>query len=297
MKVEPRFKKKESLERQRKEKVVADKCALLVRQKADIFIDGATVYRPDGIMAAEQRLEQGKLTQNKKTTEVSLATVNSERTRLERSEDLIQITLAAVVPGIIAMMLYSYFLIPVLLPFLFVLAVAVAALMLIPASRMTKLHYRTWSVDSLAPKLLTSLVGMIYILVVAVFAISMMSLFEGLNPEQPTTFATVGGLLLMLMVVMGYSSQTKDRYLSREKRFFPHPVEAVEERIAIRLEREGRKHKRSRGLTGTEFEIEGTELRVHVRRLRQRHAEVLVCNINDSNREHLDKIKSCVEGA
>jgi hypothetical protein len=248
-------------------------------------------------MAVEQSLEQGKLTQSKKATEVSLATVNSEKTRLERSEDVIQITLAAVVPAIIAMMLYSYFLIPDLLPYLFALAVAAAALMLIPAWKMTKLHYRTWSIDALVPKLTTSLVGMIYILVVAVFAISMMSIFEGFVPEQPSTFATVGGLLLMLIVVMGYSSQTKDKYLTREKRFFTHPMEAIEERIAIRLEKEGRKHKRNKGPRGTEFEIEDIGLRIHVRNLRKKHSEVLVCNINDANREHLDHIKSCIEGA
>ena len=247
-------------------------------------------------MAVEQSLEKGKLAQSKKT-EVSLATVNSDRTRLERSEDLIQIILAAVVPGIIAMMLYSYFLFPDMLPFLFLLAVAVATLMLVPANMMTRLHYHTWSVDSLTPKLLTSIVGMIYILVVAVFAISMMSLYEGLNPEQPTTFATVGGLLLSLIVVMGYSSQTKAKYLAREKRYFPHPVSAIEERIAMRLEKEGRKHKRNNGPAGTEFELEGPDLRVHVRRLHRPHPEVLVCNINDANREHVDRIKSCIEGA
>jgi len=275
----------------------ADGLDLFVRQKADILIGERTLYERDGIMPAEQSLEQGKLTQSKRATEVSLATVNSERSSLERHENLIQITLAAVVPGIIAMMLYSYFLFPDLLPFLFVIAIAAAALMLVPASRMTQLHYRTWSVDSLVPKLTTSLVGMIYILVVAVFAVSMMSIFEGFAPERPSTFATVGGLLLMLIVVMGYSGQTKDKYLSREKRFFPHPVEAVEERIAIRLQKEGRKHRRNQGPNSTEFEIEGTDLRVHVRRLKKAHSEVLVCNINDANRQNLDRIKSCIEGA
>jgi len=247
-------------------------------------------------MAVEQSLEKGKLAQSN-PTEVSLATINSERTRLERSEDLIQMVLAAVVPGIMAFMLYSYFLFPDLLPFLFMLAVATAALMLVPAARMTQLHYRTWSVDALTPKLLTSLVGMIYIIVVAVFAVSMMSVFEGLDPEQPSTFATIGGLLLALIAVMGYSGKAKSSYLSREKRFFAHPVEAIEERIAIRLEKEGRKHRRNRGPTGTEFEIEGTDLRVKVRRLRQRHSEVLVCNITDENRGHLEKVKACIEGA
>jgi hypothetical protein len=138
---------------------------------------------------------------------------------------------------------------------------------------------------------------MIYILVVAVFAISMLSVFEGLNPEQPTTFATVGGLLLALMVVMGYSGKTKTSFLSQEKRFFPHPVEAIEERIAIRLEKEGRKHRRNRGPTATEFELEGTDLRVKVRRLRRIHSEVLVCNINDQNRGHVDTLKSCIDGS
>lgn len=248
-------------------------------------------------MAVEQSLEQGKLTQSKKVTEVSLATVNSERSRLEHTEDLVQIILAALVPGLLAMMLFTYILLPELAPLFLIAAVAVAGLTIVPAARMHRLHYRTWAQDSLVPKLMTSMVGMIYISVVSIFAVSLMSLFEGLDPEQPTTFAAVGGMLLMLLVVMGVNSQTKPRFLSTEKRFFPYPPEAVEERIAMRLEREGHRHKRGRGPKGALFEVEGTELHIHVRKLNRKHAEVLVRNINDSNRHLLPKLKACVEGA
>jgi hypothetical protein len=247
-------------------------------------------------MGVEQTLKNANLGIKECKTSTVQQVMSTDMVRLERTEDLVQIILAAVVPSILAMMLFSYFLLPELLPAFFVAAVAVSALTLIPAVRMHRLHFRTWSKDSLVPKLMTSVVGMIYISVISIFAVSMLSLYEGLDPQQPTTFAAVGGMLMMLLVVMGYNSQTKQRFLSTEKRFFPHPVEAIEERIAMRLERQGHKHKRNNGPTGTEFEIEGTDLRVHVRRLRKTHSEVLVRNINDSNRHLLPKLKACVEG-
>ncbi len=247
-------------------------------------------------MGVEQSVELGKLGKNESKAEVVHELVDSERSRIERNEDLIQITLAAVVPGVLAMMLFSFFLLPTLLPVLFVVAIAAAALMIAPALRMHRLHFRTWCVDSLTPKLMTAMVGMIYISVVSVFAFSMLSLYEGFSPEQPITFATIGMLLIMLIGVMGYSSRYKEGYLSTEKRFFPYPPEAVEERLAIRLEREGRRHRRNRGPKGTLFEIDEIGLHVHVRPLNQRHSEVLLRNISDKNREHLAKIKACIEG-
>lgn len=247
-------------------------------------------------MGVEHSLEKSKLVHGEGRSEVVHGLVGSERSSLERCEDLVQITLAAVVPGVMAMMLFSYLILPQLLPFFFVLAIAIAALMVVPAWRMHRLHFRTWSVDSLVPKLMTSLVGMIYIAIISVFVISMLSLYEGLNPEQPSTFATVGGLVVMLIAVMGFNSQCKGRYLSTEKRFFPYPPEAVEERLAIRLAKEGHRHRRNKGPKGALFEMEGTGLHVHVRRLSERQSEVLVRNINDSNRDHVTKLKACIEG-
>ena len=248
-------------------------------------------------MAAEQTLNKAELGRNELRTNVVSETLDGDRIRIERAEDMVQIVLAAAVPGVLAMMLFSFLLLPALLPVLFVAAIAVAALAILPACRLHRLHFRTWSQDRLVPKLMTSLVGMIYITVISVFAVSMLSLYEGLDPQQPGTFATVGGLLLGLLVVMGYSSRTKDRYLSTEKRFFSHPPEAVEERLAMRLDKLGHKHTRGRGPKGGLIELEGSRLEVHIRPLDGRHTEVLVRNIDDSNRAFLPSLKACVEGA
>jgi hypothetical protein len=246
-------------------------------------------------MSAEQALNRNVNAGEHKTS-TKHAEMDGDRRRLERSEDLVQMVLAAVVPGLLAMMMFSYFLIPELTPYLMLSAVAAAALMVVPADRMRRLHYRTWCQDSLVPKLVTSVVGMIYISIVSIFAVAMMSFFKGLDPEQPTTLAAVGSLVIMLLGVMGYSSRTKDAYLRTEKRFFHHPPEAVEERLALRLAKEGHEHTRSRGPKGALFQLEGG-LHVHVRPLGRRESEVLVRNIDDSNKHLLPKLKACVEGA
>jgi hypothetical protein len=247
-------------------------------------------------MDVEHNLNRAKLDVETRA-EVARCLYDSERAELELTEDMVQFALAVVVPVLLALMLFSHFLLPVLAPVFLLLAVFAAASMMIPAVRMHRLHFRAWSIDSLVPKLLTAVIGMIYIAVVSTFAISMLSLLEGFAPEQPVTFATVGALLIALIVVMTYSSSVKNRYLTTEKRFFPYPAEAVEERLAIRLERVGHRHRRGKGPSGGHFEMEGTELHVHVRRLNKRQSEVLVRNITESNRQYLSALKACIEGA
>lgn len=248
-------------------------------------------------MGAERTLKGTDREHGEGRTQKFYCLLTSERMRLERTEDVVQITLAAVVPGLLAMMLFSYFLVPALVPLFLVLAVGAAALMVVPAMKLHRLHYQTWSMDSLPHKLVTSVIGMIYISVVSVFAISMLSVFEGFEPNNPTTFATVGGLLLALIGAMSYGTRTKERCLHNEKRFFPYPPEAVEERLALRLEREGHRHKRGKGPKGALFEMEATGMHVHVKRLNRSHSEVLVKNINDGNRHHLASLRACIEGA
>jgi len=219
------------------------------------------------------------------------AGISAESAQLDRAENLIQIVLAAVVPGILAAMLFSYVIYDSLFAVLFFAAIAVAALMMIPAIRMHKLHFRTWHRNSLPPKLVTSIIGMIYITAISVFAVSLLSLYEGLHPEQPMTFALEGGLLLLLLGVMSYNSRNKERFLCMEKRFFDCGPEEVEARLMQALSKMGHKHHSNRVPTGAHIELPEHGLRFRIVPLNKRTSEVLVENVNDSNHHVLAEIK------
>jgi len=206
-----------------------------------------------------------------------------ENAQLERTEDLIQMVLAAVVPALLAAMLFSYLLLDLLFPFLFLAAVLVAVLMLIPANRMHKLHFRTWCVNSLPAKLITSVVGMIYISVVAVFAVGLLSVYQGLDPERPATFAIIGGLLLLLILVMSYGAQNKKRFLSTHKRFFPKHHQVLADGLVSVLDDNGHKHQRMKAPKGASIELPEHGLRVKILPLRHRSSEVLLENVSEKN--------------
>lgn len=206
-----------------------------------------------------------------------------ESAQLQRTEDLIQIVLAAVVPALLAAMLFSYLLFEALFPVLFLAAILVAVLMLIPANRLHNLHFRTWCVNSLPTKLITSIVGMIYISVVAIFAVGLLSVYQGLDPENPTTFAIVGGLLLLLMVIMSYRAQNKQRFLSTHKRFFPKHHQDLANGLVSALEKNGLKHERKAAPKGASIDLPEHGLRVKILPLRQKSSEVLLENITETN--------------
>jgi len=206
-----------------------------------------------------------------------------ESAQLQRNEDLIQIVLAAVVPALLAAMLFSYLLFDTLFPVLFLAAVMAAVLMLIPANRLHKLHFCTWCVNTLPAKLITSIVGMIYISVVAIFAVGLLSVYQGLEPENPITFAIVGGLLLLLIVIMSYSAQNKQRFLSTHKRFFPkHHQDLADELVSV-LQKNGLKHERKDASKGASIELPEHGIRVKILPLRQKSSEVLLENITEKN--------------
>lgn len=211
------------------------------------------------------------------------ANASAEGAQLERTENLIQIVLAAIVPAILAAMLFSYLLYDALFPFLFLAAVLVAVLTLIPANRLHKLHFRTWSVDSLPAKLVTSAVGMLYISIVSIFAVALLSVYQGLDPENPTTFAIVGGLILLLLAAMAYSARNKGRFLSTRKRFFRRSDQDLADGLVTALQRDGHKHERRPAPKGAHIEMPEHGIRVRILPLREGSSEVLLENVTEAN--------------
>jgi hypothetical protein len=223
------------------------------------------------------------------------AEASDPRAEIERSENIIQLVMAAVVPGVLAAMLFSYILFDELTVFFFGLSIAIAIFMVVPARRMHNLHFKTWVRNSLPSKLITSVVGMIYIAAISVFAVSLLSFTVDFNPEHPATFAVEGGLLLSLIGLMSYQSQNKERFLSSEKRFFSTEPKQLEERLVQHLRAIGHSHKRSGEGSVCHLDLPESGLRVHIFPLTKNSTEVLLENINEKNSDIALKLKGCLE--
>jgi hypothetical protein len=223
------------------------------------------------------------------------AKASDPKVEIERAENIIQLVMAAVVPGVLAAMLFSYILFNELTIFFFGLSIAIAIVMVFPARRMHHLHFKTWVCNSLPSKLITSVVGMIYIAAISVFAVSLLSFTVDFNPEHPATFAVEGGLLLSLIGLMTYQSNNKERFLSSEKRFFLTEPKLLEERLVQHLKAIGHGHKRSGDETTCHLDLPESGLRIHIHPLTRTSTEVLLENINEKNSDIAMKLKGCLE--
>jgi len=140
--------------------------------------------------------------------------------QLDRTQKAIEYILAVVIPGLLAVMLYSYVLFDGLFTPLFVIVLAVAVLTIVPAYRTLDLHYRCWAKNTMPQRLVTGLIGTIYISAAAVFGVSLISSSKGLDPEQPLTFGVFGLFAILLIVIMAHNARYKERNERTELRFY-----------------------------------------------------------------------------
>lgn len=219
------------------------------------------------------------------------------RAEIERTENIIQVVMAAVIPGTFAAMLFSYVLFTELALVFLALSILIALLMVIPARRMHDLHFKTWVRNSLPLKLVTSVVGMIYIAAISVFAVSLVSFAADFNPEHPATFAVEAGLLVTLIGLMTYHSQNKQRFLSSEKRFFAAEPKQLEETLVQHLKTVGHSHQRTGSGPTCRLDLPESGLRIRILPLTKNGTEVLLENINERNSEIALNLKGCLEAA
>ncbi len=215
---------------------------------------------------------------------------------LERAQNLVEFMLAVVVPIVLALMLFSYVVYPPLFDVFFAAAIVVAILTLVPARKMHALHYRCWSPNNMPLKIVTSFVGMIYISVVAVFAVAMIALFEGLTPENPLTFGIVGGLLFVLLGVMTYNSRYRDKFLSMEKRFYHKDPLYMKNITADFLRSSGEKYAEFSDNKGTRLVVDGKKLAVNIVPLGSRNTEITIEDIDLGNVDLLNNMKDYLKG-
>ncbi|MGD0057385.1 MAG: hypothetical protein ABSB83_05990 [Methanomassiliicoccales archaeon] len=210
---------------------------------------------------------------------------------LDRAQNLVELILAVVVPVILTLMLFSYVVFRELFDVFFILAIVVAFLTLLPAKKMHDLQFDCWSANNMPLKIVTSFVGMIYISVVAVFAVAMIAVFKGLTPEKPLTFGVVGGLLFILLGVMSYNSKYRDKYLSMEKRFFRKNPRYMEDVVIEFFDCKGENYMKFPDDKGSRLVVEGKKLAVNIVPLGSSNTEIIVEDIDLVNVDLFNSLK------
>ena len=151
--------------------------------------------------------------------------------QLNKAQKIIEYGMALVIPVLLALMLYSYVLFEGLFTPLFYLTIALALLLMVPAFRALRLHYRCWARNTMPQRLVTGLIGIIYISAASVFGVSVLSTSRGLDPEQPLTFAVLAIFALLLIAIMGYNAKFKARNERTDIRFYHQDVDKLAHEI------------------------------------------------------------------
>lgn len=168
--------------------------------------------------------------------------------QLQRAQTIIEYGLAVVIPSLFACMLFSYVLMQELFDVFFGLSIVAAVLLIVPAKMVGVLHFRCWSKHVMPEKLVHGMLGMIYISEVSVFAASLLSIYKGLNPEHPLTFAIIGGLMMVLIVVLAFNDRYGKRLAKMDKRCLRLTPEKARDKVIEAL-----------GTSGTAYELTATK--------------------------------------
>ncbi len=115
---------------------------------------------------------------------------------------------------------------------------------MIPAKMVSDLHFECWSKHVMPKKLVNGMLGMIYISEVSVFAASLLSMYKGLNPEQPLTFAIIGGLMMVLIIVLAFNDRYGKVLAEMDKRCLRMTSDKARDKVVSAL-----------GTSGTSFEV------------------------------------------
>lgn len=216
--------------------------------------------------------------------------------RLERIQNIMEYLLAVVIPSLMAVMLFSYVLIRDLFGFFFALSIIMAIALIVPAIKIHRLHYMIWSKNTLPLRFITSLIGMVYISAVSIFAVSMISIYEGLSPERPLTFIIMGSLVILLIALMAYSAKKRDAFLAMEKKHFRKDPRVVEAKIMELINQLDMHYRKYPGERRWKISLVDCGLVVRVLPLGRNSTEVVVENIGEKNVEIFRKIQSHLDG-
>jgi len=130
-----------------------------------------------------------------------------------------------------------------------------------------------------------------------VFAVMMISDYRGEVFSSPLTFAFIACLLIVLMVLMAYSSKNKERFQKSEKKFFSCLPKEVETHLVSSLQNDG--HRYNVAMMRDMRRVELTESGIVIRILPPHGSmtEVLVENLTSENERIASRLKASLDDA
>jgi hypothetical protein len=215
--------------------------------------------------------------------------------QLQRAQTIIEYGLAVVIPSLFACMLFSYVLMQELFDVFFGLSIVSAALLIIPAKMVGDLHFRCWSKHVMPKKLVHGMLGMIYISEVSVFAASLLSIYKGLNPEHPLTFAIIGGLMMVLIVVLAFNDRYGKRLAEMDKRCLRLTPDKARDKVIDAL-----------GISGAAYELTATKgkgfllsmkadaMNIHIKPLGSVSSEIILERQSGASETLIETVKSAI---
>ncbi|MGD0818220.1 MAG: hypothetical protein ABR986_07460 [Methanomassiliicoccales archaeon] len=214
--------------------------------------------------------------------------------QLQRAQTIIEYGLAVVIPSLFACMLFSYVLMQELFDVFFALSIIVAATLMIPAKIISDLHFHCWSKHVMPKKLVNGMLGMIYISEISVFAASLLSIYKGLNPEQPLTFAIMGGLMMVLIVVLTFNDRYGKALAEMDKRCLRLTSEKARDKVIAAL-----------GIAGSAFEVEAAKngflvsmkadaMSIHIKPLGTGSSEIILERQTGASEALIEAVKAAI---
>jgi hypothetical protein len=210
---------------------------------------------------------------------------------MDRLHRTIEYGLGVFVPLLLTMMMFAYVLAPDYFLIFLAASVLSAVAMLIPAWNIHKLSYLGWTRYAMPRTIITCLLGIIYITEVSIFAVSMLSLFEGLSPDNPLTFGVFGVLIFGLMVTLAYNDKNKHHFEMTEKRSFNISKDKVHERIENTLKAKGHEYTLASKGMSTKFDMPAIGLMLDIKQIANNSTEVLMEIKDKANHAYAKELK------
>ena len=191
-------------------------------------------------------------------------------------------------------MLFSYVLMEQLFNVFFVLSILAAVVLMIPAKIVSEIHFQCWSKHVMPTKLVNGMLGMIYISEVSVFAASLLSIYKGLNPEQPLTFAIIGSLMMVLMGVLAFNDRYGKKLAEMDKRCLRLTSDKARDKVVTALGVTGMPYEVSTDKNGFLVSMKSEAMNIHIKPLGTTASEIILERGAGASEEMADMVKAAI---
>ena len=225
---------------------------------------------------------------------IMLEDMSNSSNQLQRAQTVIEYGLAVVIPSLFACMLFSYVLMQELFNVFFALSIIAAAMLMIPAKIAGDLHFQVWSKHVMPGKMVNGMLGMIYITEMSVFAASLLSIYKGLNPQQPLTFAILGGLMMVLIAVLAFNDRYGKAMAHMDKRCLHLTSDMARDKVATALSTTGTAFEVQLAKNGFLVSMKADSMNIHIKPLGTGASEIILESQAGASEHMVEMVKAAI---